>query len=231
GGGGGLTEEGKLQLREFVEGVTCDWTDGPTFFGRPFESKFKMLNEISFVLKFIVEDPIFVAQIENEVVRTNVCMSHQPLRELPESVLESVTSYTSHASTPVQIGIRVDGNIFIYKEAFESMDEANQGYFLFHELMHGLIPMDTPARMTKLRDFVARFKNLRSEMPKNINDVTNGLMFQKPGIAEKVKAWKTKFMRMKYDSSVTPKPTITKAEAIELLGKYRDLGDTHSVQI
>lgn len=231
GGGSGLTEEGQLKLRDFVEGISCEWTDGATFFRQPLYSHFKYLNTISFITRFIIEDEIFGAQIENEAVRTKVCMSLKPLRSLPETVLEAVTVYNATGASPVQIGIRVDNDIFIDQKAFESLDEESQGYFLFHELMHGLIPMETPARMTKLRDFVARFKALRKEMPERLNDIIGDKILQKPETLKKLSDWKTNFMQMKYQSGITSKSVISREEAIDLLGRYRDLGHVYPTKV
>lgn len=227
GGGQGISSEGRLALRELVEGVKCKWTLGATFI-----EEIKRFDEITFFIQTVLKDREFAVLLGAEVLRLNVCMSSSPLRELPESVGEAVTIFdgfdlNKNSSEPEevqekkQIAIRIGTDIYIDEKLFTSLDEDNKKYFMFHELLHGFIPMGIPGRMTKLRDFVATFKEMVSEVGGTIDDV--GRRFVIVTKEEDLKLQEKlieKFERARSFNGVGNKLSITEVEGTILVSRY-----------
>jgi hypothetical protein len=179
GGGHGLTEAGKLKLREFVEGVTCRWETGPKFFGTYSSPDSEvggptvLLNQpLGYLFYFLLGDGEALSAYYDEAAKLNVCLSQKPLRELPEEVKEAIAAYAftdidQKVQSPTQIAIRLGDDLYIDEAAFAKLDRVNQDYLKFHEILHGFIPMDVSARMTKLRDFVAGLREIDLAFPRN----------------------------------------------------------------
>ncbi len=181
GSGQGLKDSvaNKIELRDFVEGVVCEWVTADSLVAA--NATFARLQ--FFTQFFFSNGSAVLDGLERQVMQTRVCLSAEPLRVIPDSAQQEVTVFNSRhfqeyqldekATKLVQLAVRVDDEIYLDRNEFKNLSDVKQGYLLLHELTHGFLPMNTPARMRKLKDFVATFRKLEASIPGKTTEITS----------------------------------------------------------
>ena len=140
---------------------------------------------------------IFGKTMENEMKRLKVCLTGT-LKKVNVDDKEGVTAYRAKGKN-VQIGIRVNEDVYLDYERFKQMPEIEQALTLFHETMHSFIDYSVEGRNHAVRtatyavldNYYKRFKSWATTIEKTSLSIPLSTKdFDEPTLKDKIlKVW------------------------------------------
>jgi hypothetical protein len=151
GGGEAIVDvSGIPQLRDLADGSACYWKDSKDFV----KSRAPLLPQVMQSLAAL--DWYFAKDLQMEIDSLVFCETAH-LRSLifanDDPWYERVNRLPRDPK--VQIGIRINQDVFADVSTLTKMDDLNRAMFVIHEAMHSYFPYNMELRMTKLRSVVA----------------------------------------------------------------------------
>ena len=158
GGNGGetidLNGDGYQSLKDLKDKAVC----GDPLWGYELAELAPEFNKIINFIEIIHRD--LADEIRKEMSRVSVCLSESPLVNVDTQDENAVTIYYIKGN---QTGVRINNEIYIDNNHFKKTYVKDKGFFVLHELMHGLIPQVVTRRNHKVQSFVKGIELLMEE--------------------------------------------------------------------
>ncbi|MBL7664758.1 MAG: hypothetical protein JNM93_06460, partial [Bacteriovoracaceae bacterium] len=149
GGNGGetidLNGDGYESLKDLVDKAVC----GDPLWGYELAAQLPEFTKIMTFLDQLHTD--LANEVRKELTRVSICLSKVPLVKVNTEDENAVTLFHLDGN---QTGVRINNEIFIDDNHFKKTYAKHKGYFLFHELLHGFIPLSAERRNFKVKSFV-----------------------------------------------------------------------------